>query len=709
MNNRNTTARRALLLTLITLLTLAGLFAMTTISASAVNVDYIDADGAMKTASNPMRITGETTTLDNAWYVVDSNVTIDERISVSGAVNLILVDGCTLTANEGIGVTDGNLLTIYGQTSGTGTLTATITKAEQKKACIGGESGDSGIITINGGKITATSTDSNNAYSAVIGGGDGGAGYVTINGGTVTATANYGWGAAIGGGRNGAGNVTINGGTVTAIGFQGAGIGGGNGGAGNVTIKDGNITATGGQYGAGIGGGNSGGGTIEINGGSITATGGQRGAGIGGGSSGGGTIEINGGTIIATGSDGGAGIGGGSVGGGTIEIKSGNITANGGDNGAGIGGGNERHGTIIIEGGTINATGGVNGAGIGGGYQGVGDVTIKGGNITATGGDNGAGIGGGCLRNDGSITVTIEGGTVKAEGGADAADLGYGVGVSLTLDITMTVKINGGSVMAANILGTPTNSDGDQLKLVPLSSDDVSAAGLRSGYTNGTSYDYGTKDMQPIGGTLYLYLPAEVTAGNYQVTLTAGAGTGEALTYYMGNTSYTLPDCPFTAPVGDVFKGWRVMIGADIADMDEGDVVNITADTTIQALYGIPVEYIDKDDQKLTRIDPTFITNTTTTLSTGWYVVNSNVTISSRITVSGDVHFILADCGTLTASNGIGVSSGNSLTIYRQEKGTGTLIANAGIYNAAIGGTDGNSDSGIITINGGTIEANGRK
>ena len=62
---------------------------------------------------------------------------------------------------------------------------------------------------------------------------------------------------------------------------------------------------------------------------------------------------------------------------------------------------------------------------------------------------------------------------------------------------------------------------------------------------------------------------------------------------------------------------------------------------------------------------------------TKWYVVQDNVTISSRVTVTGNVHLILADDAELTASKGIQVASGNSLTIYGQSQGTGTLVAQA--------------------------------
>ncbi len=217
------------------------------------------------------------------WYVVNSNVTINTRVTVTGDVNLILEDGCSLTVNGGINATDTNSLTIYGQSGGTGKLTAT---GGGFQAGIGGNSNQSGTITINGGTVTAT-------------GGDGGAG--------------------IGGGKEAeGGTITINGGTVNATGStDAAGIGGGGGGnGGNITINGGTVTATGSTTpysgSAGIGGGGvyGSGGTIIIRGGTVIANG-AGGAGIGGGSSGaGGTITISGGTVIATGS-GSPGIGGG--------------------------------------------------------------------------------------------------------------------------------------------------------------------------------------------------------------------------------------------------------------------------------------------------------------------------------------------------------------------------------------------------------------
>ena len=206
---------------------LFGMFnGMTNVLATTNNVSYLDENGNQQTAESATVVESSTTSWNAGWYVVNSNVTISSRITVSGEVNLILADGYTLTASQGITVDGSNSLTIYGQTSGTGTLKATTNNAA---AGIGGLYAAGGTITINGGTVEATG----GGGAAGIGGGLGGAGgTITINGGTVTATGGSGGngGAGIGGGSAGAGgSVTITGGTVTATGrgTYGRGIGSG--------------------------------------------------------------------------------------------------------------------------------------------------------------------------------------------------------------------------------------------------------------------------------------------------------------------------------------------------------------------------------------------------------------------------------------------------------------------------------------------------
>ncbi len=218
------------------------------------------------------------------WYVVNSDVEISDRITVSGDVHLILVNGCTLTAKNGIRVEGSdNSLTIYAQSLTDDTM----------------------------GRLSAF-ISAGNSYHAAIGSNGGTTGHITINGGAIDAKGGY-RSAGIGGGQNSSGGI--------------------------ITINGGKVIATGGDYyrpvggyclegGAGIGSGRSAsGGIITINGGDVTATGNGGGAGIGGGGSGtGGTITITGGTVNARGSSGGAGIGdGNNSSGGTFSTgKSGN-------------------------------------------------------------------------------------------------------------------------------------------------------------------------------------------------------------------------------------------------------------------------------------------------------------------------------------------------------------------------------------------------
>ena len=158
-------------------------------------------DGTAETAT----VVTDQTTWSTGWYVVNSNITINSRVTVTGHVHLILADGCKLTASNGIEVSEENSLTIYGQTNGSGALEAT---GYSDNAGIGGGNGsDGGTVTIHGGTVSAESVRPEGAMGsgAGIGGGggdvvpNGSDGTVTIYGGEVTATSDRG--AGIGGGR----------------------------------------------------------------------------------------------------------------------------------------------------------------------------------------------------------------------------------------------------------------------------------------------------------------------------------------------------------------------------------------------------------------------------------------------------------------------------------------------------------------------------
>ena len=803
---------------------------------AARETSYLDpATGAsVSVAAQPF---AADTALESGWYLVSGEVTVPERITVSGDVNLILENNAHLNAQGGIEVSAGNSLTITAQSTGEemGRLTAT---GSSNNAGIGGNGGSSGIsggsITINGGDIEATGGDDD----------DNGFG-----------------GAGIGGGNNGAGgSIEINGGVITATGGgEGAGIGGGNyGSGGNITITGGVIEATGGEGGAGIGGGYEGtGGTISISGGTVVAAGDRGGAGIGGGYRGrSGDITINGGSITADGSStGGAGIGGGgdrAIN--TILITGGTIRANGHGSGSyGIGMGSssggagtalrltgnaviyanaiERsdeenwnciwfkgtagavYGSVTLEddltveaGQTLTVEAGasltrpadvslVNEGRIlvrvGGSYAGEdtkpnpveyeqvsyldengetrqvtesvqlltagttalesgwylveGNVTLGSrltvnGEVTLILADNAhLDVQGGVEVSEGSsLTITAQSkeegrmGALTATSSGDAAGIGgkgstvkiWGGKVDVTGDLVgiggqnSTVVIRGGVVSASSTLsnGTSNYGIGSEDSKVTISGGRVTAD---SGRVNGFDIfgsvlstdkpDGGNGNAVICWGSMSInsagadYIWADGQEKNYrvygEVTLTDSFEVGQEATLTVE------PGATLTVPEGVTLKN-----NGTIKVEAGGRYVG--AETSPNPVEYEQVPYLDENgEEKLTTGPVGLVTNSTTELESGWYLVKNRITIPQRLTVSGEVTIILADWCELNAQGGIEVSEGNSLTITAQSKdkytmGSLTAMVNGG-YNAAIGGNY-KGNTGSITINGGRITADAR-
>ena len=141
--------------------------------------------------------------------------------------------------------------------------------------------------------------------------------------------------------------------------------------------------------------------------------------------------------------------------------------------------------------------------------------------------------------------------------------------------------------------------------------------------------------------------------------------------------------------------------------------------TALAQKTNVPYIYYTWDNDTQTCIPNNGTAQTATVVTTGvtqwggdesdkeyWYVVNDEINITDRITVTGNVHLILADGCNLTASKGINVSAGNSLSIYGQTDGSGALEATRDSYNAGIGGGY-NGSGGEVTIYGGTVTATG--
>ena len=627
----------------------------TLVAGTENSVYYVDEDRQTQTCTEYTTVAAATTTWSNGWYVVTGTVTLDDRVEVSGSVNLILADGAELNATKGIGVTAGNSLTIYGQSEGTGKLTAE-TYQVYDSAAIGGtdDKGQNrnlcahGDITINGGDITATGA------SAGIGGG-----------GSATGTS---------------GTITINGGTVKA---------------------------TGGSDAAGIGGGyanTTNGGAIIINGGTVTATGGSKAAGIGAGYSGAGGMEITikGGTVKATGGSndtyGGAGIGanyGGSTNPVIITITgSADVTATGGLGAAGIGGGSGKAeaavDTIVIDGSAkVYATGGdsdtYGGAGIGAGGNGAcGSITIGGSaDVTATGGESeyrsGAGIGAGGFSavDFGTMTyisncdvIEITGGTVDATGGTGADSIGGNA--SSTVE---SVSISGGTFTENTFPGGA----------IP---EDYLAAGFALVKDSNGNWSVEKKEETPpapagvaqIGNKTYETLEAAIEAAgeNATITLLADVDVGE-LTKPTADTGLV------TIPAGKI-------IILDLA----GHTISGKLITDGSTYYNA---HVILNNGTLTIMD--------SSEDHSGAIVNTNTSSHACTRVVKNIEGATLDItgGTITATSGVAllnlgncsISGGNTVIQALQE-------GYSGGWNNAVAGIE-NRTNGVLTISGGSISS----
>ncbi|RRD92753.1 hypothetical protein EII17_13660 [Clostridiales bacterium COT073_COT-073] len=156
-----------------------------------------------------------------------------------------------------------------------------------------------------------------------------------------------------------------------------------------------------------------------------------------------------------------------------------------------------------------------------------------------------------------------------------------------------------------------------------------------------------------------------------------------------------------------IFKGLRAFIACITA------FLVVFSGISIDVFAGeAPASYYDRDAGVEKTVPAELVTADMTTWGEAgvekWYVVKDKVEMNTRVTVTGDVHLILADGAELKAKKGINVSEENALTIYGQTdevtQNTGKIDAN-GVSMSGIGGTDYGSACGKITITGGVVDA----
>ena len=155
--------------------------------------------------------------------------------------------------------------------------------------------------------------------------------------------------------------------------------------------------------------------------------------------------------------------------------------------------------------------------------------------------------------------------------------------------------------------------------------------------------------------------------------------------------------------------------GAESAEQEatlEAEAITGTSTKPAITLFASTnVKYWDRKNGKIATAPAETITAGMTTWGEAgaekWYVVNGTVEINTRVTVTGDVHLILADGAQLKAKQGINVSEENALTIYGQ---TDEITSDSGKIEAyggsmsGIGGTY-SKPCGKITITGGIVDA----
>ena len=120
----------------------------------------------------------------------------------------------------------------------------------------------------------------------------------------------------------------------------------------------------------------------------------------------------------------------------------------------------------------------------------------------------------------------------------------------------------------------------------------------------------------------------------------------------------------------------------------------------------VAVDYLDAEGNSQTCAAATVLAADAAVWEGGWYVAQGKVTIPDAVTLSGDVHLILADECSLTA--GSGIAGSGTLTVYAQSTGeqmgcltaTGVAVTETEAVSAGI-------NAGAITVNGGVVNATG--
>ena len=316
------------------------------------------------------------------------------------------------------------------------------------------------------------------------------------------------------------------------------------------------------------------------------------------------------GWLVATGEESCSAIGGNAdQPGGYMYVDGGNISATSNGMAAGIGGGgpgggytgSQTGGLLQVSRGTVTATATGGGAGIGCGAGAIvhgGYLDIYGGTVTARSTHwTGDGIGGDGIDGSHLKTITIGGGTRIASSNPDSNNTK--AMAAERFDIADHIQVRGGNDAGSATLAVVTaNSDGRPWA-------------CRQNYAKANGCDHAGHDpYYPVSAETHKfdcrYCKCNIAEEPHdfasfggicsvcgmskyaQVVLDPGEAGGQALAFFVDHGTYELPECPYSAPAGKVFKGWEY--GDPAVVLQPGDPIDLplTESVTLTALWEYP-------------------------------------------------------------------------------------------------------------------------
>ena len=301
--------------------------------------------------------------------------------------------------------------------------------------------------------------------------------------------------------------------------------------------------------------------------------------------------------------------------------------------------------------------------------------------------------------------VYMEGGSLNVSGSATLADLDVqgGAEVSLAGGNTGEVSIDGGSL---NVSGSAT--------LTSLHVQGDAEVSLAGGNTGDVSIE--DSSLKISGGMM-----GKVVMESGSLEITGGSLTSlhvkEGAKASLGGGSYSESITVEVGTIADILEdGFFYLVGGK--RFDGTNVLTLDGSDDGGILVRFRVLYSDWDEETGTLVDaecfsPIFLDENSSSWNSGWYIAEGDLTIPQRVNVSGDVHLILTDGCKLTASYGIQLPGGSSLTIYGQSDGNGKLVlgGNTSLIGQTVTVNSEGVDSipaknwGRLTINGGDITA----